>query len=154
MSYTLRTRQHAKRNTSPQGGFTLVELLLVLVILATLAAIVIPKFSGRTLQAQKTAAQTQISNFGVALDSYEVDTGSYPDSNQGLRALIENSGNIEGWRGPYMKGLETPLDPWKNPYVYEFPGKHGEGHYDLMSWGPDKRAGTDDDITNWSTQRP
>ena len=153
MIYTRRIRQRAKRGIGARSGFTLVELLLVLVILATLAAIVIPKFSGRTLQAQKTAAQTQISNLGTALDSYEVDVGSYPDSNQGLRALQENPGGIEGWRGPYMK-QEIPPDPWGNPYMYEFPGKHGEGHYDLMSWGPDKRAGTDDDITNWSTQRP
>lgn len=142
-------RARARRR---QAGFTLVELLLVLVILATLAAIVIPKFSGRTEQAKVTAAQTQISTLGTALDSYEVDVGSYPSSSEGLNALMVKPGNITGWRGPYMK-QEIPLDPWGHEYVYEFPGKHSDGRYDLMSLGPDGRAGNEDDITNWSTTK-
>ena len=150
MSHSAATRPQASKRKPGTGGFTLVELLLVLAILAVLAAIVIPKFSGRTEQARVTAATTQISNLGTALDSYEVDTGSYPDSNMGLQALVAKPANVDNWRGPYMK-QDIPKDPWGDPYVYEFPGKHGEGHYDLYSYGPDKRAGTDDDITNWST---
>lgn len=128
-------------------GFTLVELLLVLVILGVLAAIVVPKFSGRTDDARKTAAQTQISNFSTALDAYEIDTGSYPKGKAGLTDLVQQPRNAVNWKGPYLK--EIPNDPWQKPYVYESPGKHNTSSYDLMSMGPDGRAGTDDDITNW-----
>lgn len=148
-----RNHREVRRNAARRrGGFTLVELLLVLVILATLAAIVLPKFTGRSEQAKIAAATTQISSFATVLDSYEVDTGSFPDSNTGLRALREKPGEIEGWRGPYLQ-QEIPMDPWGHPYVYEYPGKHSENHYDLMSMGPDGRADTEDDINNWSTAK-
>ncbi len=136
-------RAQARRN----GGFTLVEMLLVLVILATLAAIVVPKFSGRTEQARITAAKTQISNFGVALDSFEIDVGYYPKGRNGLQDLVVQPRDASAWRGPYIK--EIPKDPWGNEYVYESPSRHGDKSYDLMSPGPDGRVGTDDDITNW-----
>jgi general secretion pathway protein G len=139
-----------RRPARKQRAFTLVELLLVLVILATLAAIVVPKFSGRTEQAKVTAAITQIANFGVALDAFEVDTGSYPKGKSGLQDLVVQPRDQENWKGPYMKG-EVPLDPWKSEYIYECPGRHNEKSYDLMSMGPDGRANTDDDITNWQT---
>jgi general secretion pathway protein G len=84
-------------------GFTLVELLLVLVILGTLAALVLPKFTGRTEQARITAAQTQIATFGTALDAYEVDTGSYPSGSGGLQSLVSAPSDVQGWRGPYLK---------------------------------------------------
>jgi general secretion pathway protein G len=131
------------------GGFTLVELLLVLVILATLAAIVVPKFSGRSEQAKVTAAHTQISNFETALDAFEVDNGYYPKTGDGLQMLLEAPQDAKNWRGPYLK-QGIPLDPWQNAYIYEYPGKHNESGYDLMCMGPDGRKGTDDDITNWS----
>ncbi len=127
------------------------ELLLVLVILATLAAIVLPKFSGRTEQARITAAQTQISNFGVGLDGFEVDNGYYPKGKNGLQDLVQQPRDAINWKGPYLKG-EIPLDPWQNPYVYDYPGKHNNQSYDLMSMGPDGRSGTEDDITNWQQQ--
>ena len=130
-----------------QNAFTLVELLLVLVILATLAAIVVPKFAGRTEQARVTAAKAQIANFGVVLDAFEVDNGFYPRGKDGLSALIEKPSDAQNWRGPYLKG-ELPNDPWKNPYIYEYPGKHHADGYDIMSMGPDGRTGGDDDITN------
>ena len=129
------------------GGFTLVEMLLVLVILATLAAIVVPKFSGRTQQAKNTAAITQISSFGVALDSYEIDVGYYPKGKNGLQDLVVQPRDANGWKGPYVKG-EIPKDPWGFDYIYECPGKHDKG-YDLMSVGPDGRVGGDDDICSW-----
>ena len=129
-----------------RSGFTLVEMLLVLVILATLAAIVIPKMAGRSQQAKVTAPATQISSFKTALESYEVDTGAFPKGGN-LGELVNSS--VQGWRGPYLDRI--PDDPWGSPYVYEYPGKHGT--FDLMSPGPDTRAGTDDDITSWGANK-
>lgn len=151
-----RNRKHAawaSSRSDGRAGFTLVELLLVLVILATLAAIVVPKFSGRTEQARVTAAQTQIANFGTALDAFETDVGFYPEGSDGLQALRVPPPNAQGWRGPYLK-QDIPLDPWGRAYIYECPGRHNESGYDLMSLGQDGRADTADDITNWSTRRP
>jgi general secretion pathway protein G len=130
------------------SGFTLIELLLVLVILGILAAIVVPKFSGRTEQARITAAQTQISTFGTALDAFEVDMGYYPKGKDGLSDLVQPPRDGQNWKGPYLKN-EIPLDPWQNPYVYEYPGKRNAKSYDLLSMGPDGRVGGDDDVTNW-----
>lgn len=129
-------------------GFTLIELLLVLVILGVLAAIVVPKFAGRTEQARMTAAQTQIATFGTALDAFEVDNGYYPKGRNGLQDLVVQPNDAPNWRGPYLKG-DVPLDPWGRPYIYECPGRHNPSSYDLMSVGPDGREGTEDDITNW-----
>jgi general secretion pathway protein G len=131
-------------------GFTLVEMLLVLVILATLAAIVIPKFAGRSQQAKITAAKSQISSIEIALDAFEVDNGYYPKSG-GLDELINQPANASGWKGPYLKNI--PPDPWGSNYTYDYPGKHNPNGYDLMSPGPDGRANTDDDINNWDTAR-
>jgi general secretion pathway protein G len=130
-----------------RGAFTLVEMLLVLFILATLAAIVIPKMAGRSQQAKITAAQSQISSIAMALDAFEVDNGYYPKTGQ-LDELINPPANAQSWKGPYLsKGI--PLDPWNNAYDYQYPGKHNPNGFDIMSNGPDGRAGTDDDITNW-----
>jgi general secretion pathway protein G len=129
------------------SAFTLVELLLVLVILGILAALVLPKFTGRTEQARTTAAQTQISTFGTALDAFEVDTGSYPRGQDGLAQLISQPSDTTNWRGPYLKS-DIPLDPWGHAYIYEFPGKTNPTGYDIRSMGPDGQAGTGDDIVN------
>ena len=131
-----------------RDAFTLVELLLVLAILATLAAIVIPKFSGKTEQAKVAAAKTQISIFGTSLDMFEVDNGYYPKGEEGLTALVEEPSDSKTWKGPYLK-QGIPTDPWGQPYVYEYPGKHNNKGYDLMCPGPDGQTGTEDDITNW-----
>ncbi len=136
-------RRHARRD-----GFTLIELLLVLVILGILAAIVVPKFSGRTEQARITAAESQIATFGTALDAFEVDVGRYPKGRSGLSDLVNAPRDAQNWRGPYMKN-EIPKDPWQNEYVYECPGKNNPSSYDLYSMGPDGRAGSEDDVTNW-----
>ncbi len=135
------------RRRRRQAAFTLVELLLVLVILGILAALVLPKFTGRTEQARVTAAQTQISTFGTALDAFEVDTGSYPRGQDGLAQLVVAPADAQNWRGPYLKS-DIPVDPWGHPYVYEFPGKVNPTGYDIRSAGPDGQAGTDDDIVN------
>ena len=131
----------------------MIELLLVLVILGVLAAIVVPKFSGRTEQAKVTAATTQLATFGTALDAFEVDNGYYPKGKEGLQDLITQPRDAENWKGPYLKVNEVPLDPWGSPYVYECPGKMNPNGYDLMSMGPDRRDGGDDDITNWQTSK-
>jgi general secretion pathway protein G len=135
----------ALRHSRTRKGFTLVELLLVLTILGILAAIVVPKFTGRTEQARETAARTQISTFSTALESYEVDTGSYPQS---LEDLVQQPRDAQGWKGPYLQG-DIPLDPWQHPYIYVCPGKHMTSGFDLYSIGFDGREGTEDDITNW-----
>ena len=133
-------------------GFTLIELLLVLVILGVLAAIVVPKFAGRTEQARQTAAQSQIATFGTALDAFEVDNGYYPKGKNGLSDLVVQPRDATSWKGPYMKN-DIPNDPWGRPYVYECPGKHNPSSYDLMSMGPDGRAGNEDDIANWNIKK-
>jgi len=132
-----------------RDGFTLVELLLVLLILATLAAIVVPKLAGRSEQARVTAAKSQIASFETALDAFEVDNGYYPEGDDGLQLLIEAPDDNEDWRGPYL-GKEIPLDPWREAYIYECPGRNSLKGYDLMSKGPDKKKGGGDDITNWN----
>lgn len=127
-------------------GFTLVEMLLVLVILATLAAIVIPKLAGRSQQAKETKAIADIAALKTAINSYEVDTGSFPPSNSGFSALLEQPANVQGWQGPYLDNL--PIDPWGQAYTYVYPGKLKPSGYDIICAGPDMRMGTDDDIDN------
>ena len=134
-------------------AFTLVEMLLVLVIIGTLAAIVVPKLAGRSEQARITAAQSQIAAFGTALDAFEVDNGYYPKGKDGLQDLVQTPAQAPNWKGPYLK-QEVPADPWGNAYNYECPGKHNTTGYDLSSAGPDGRAGTEDDVTSWTSAQP
>lgn len=145
---------HTARRRRNAGGFTLIELLLVLVILGTLAAIVVPKFTGRGEQAKEAAARATMKSIELALDAFEIDNGSYPQGTDGLASLIEEPNDAKDWKGPYLKLQdELPVDPWGNLYVYEYPGKHNTRGYDLMSVGVDGRPDTEDDIVNWSTSR-
>ena len=131
-------------------AFTLIELLLVLVILAVLGAVVVPKFTKRSQQAKETAAKTDIANLEVALDSFEIDTGRYPSNSEGIKALIRPPVNVEDdWKGPYLK-RGVPTDPWGIEYLYKQPGQYNEYGYDLHSYGPDSINGTEDDVKNWT----
>jgi len=139
-----------KNNLKCQRGFTLIELMVVMIILGLLAALVVPKMFGRIGQAKQKAAYAQIELFGTALDSFYLDVGRYPTTEEGLQALITPPQGVEGWNGPYLKKSEIPLDPWNNPYHYESPGKYGD--YDLYSYGADGvegGEGENQDIVSW-----
>ncbi|HET7624315.1 MAG TPA: type II secretion system major pseudopilin GspG [Verrucomicrobiae bacterium] len=139
-----------KYNESTRRAFTLVELLLVLVILGTLAAIVLPKFTGTTQRSRITAAQTQIATFKTALNAFEVDNGYYPKS---LGDLIQAPRDTQNWHGPYLDSDVVPKDPWQHDYTYTVPGRHNTSSFDISSAGPDGQSGNDDDITNWTLKK-
>jgi len=141
--------RHRQRRRRRHRGFTLVELLLVMAILAILAVIVVPKFTGRSQQAKITAAGADIANLEVALDAFEIDCSRYPTTVEGIQVLVEQPSGLTEWRGPYLK-RGVPKDPWHNPYVYVYPGRHNRNGYDLYSLGPDGQEGGGDDIDNWS----
>jgi len=142
---TMKIRNPKSEIRNFQRAFTLVEMLLVITIIGILAALVIPKMVGRSEQARVAAAHADISSIKTALDAYEVDNGFYPKS---LQDLIQQPSNAKNWHGPYLDNL--PVDPWNNPYVYTYPGRHNPSGFDLYSVGPDGKAGTDDDISNWT----
>jgi len=139
------------RHPKFRSAFTLIELMLVLVILATLSAIVVPKLTGHSKRAKVIAVQTQIADFGTALDAFEIDVGRYPTTVEGMRALLERpTAEADDWRGPYLSKNVVPLDQWGGEYQYRCPGQYNPDGYDLYSYGPDKKMGGDDDISNWS----
>lgn len=131
-------------------GFTLVELIVVLVILGLLAAVVVPRIADKLARGKEQIARIQIKEIEGALQLFSFDIGRFPTSAEGLEALVRNPGNLEAWRGPYLAKSEVPVDPWGKPYVYRCPGEHGD--YDLFSYGPDGVEGGEGenaDITNW-----
>jgi general secretion pathway protein G len=136
----------ARRRTG--AGFTLIELLLVLAILGILAAIVVPKMAGRSEDARKQAAATQISAFKTALNTFEVDNGYYPKGQNGLQDLVQRPRDAQNWHGPYLDNI--PKDPWGRDYSYSYPGRNNASGYDIASPGPDGQLGNEDDITNWT----
>lgn len=128
-------------------GFTLIEIMLVVVIISILVTVVLPRLTGRTEQARNSAARLQIETTGLALDAFELDNGRYPTTSEGLQALRINPNNAKKWNGPYLK-KDIPQDPWGNEYVYVCPGAHNSD-YDLYSYGPNGVEGGGDDIANW-----
>ena len=133
------------RTTHRQAGFTLVELLVVMVILGLLASLVLPNFFGQAEKAREKTAKVQISTLANALDAYALDVGRYPSSAEGLDALVRQPGGVEQWDGPYLKKA-VPKDPWGNPYDYRPP--EGSSDYEIISPGPDGKLGTADDISS------
>jgi len=134
-----------------KAGFTLLELLVVMVIIGLLIGIVGPRYFGKLDESKEKTARAQIDAFGKALDHYRIDTGRYPNTEQGLEALRTKPQNEAKWRGPYLQKA-VPLDPWDHAYQYKSPGERGE--YDLFSFGSDGQAGGSDnaaDIGNWGS---
>lgn len=141
----------AKESKHHLTGFTLVELLIVVTILGVLVAMVVPRLAGRTEQARRARTQADVQgNIPVALDLFELDSGKYPTTEQGLAALRVQPPQVQNWRGPYLK--REPVDSWSRPYRYLFPGTHNPQDYDLFSVGPDGTEGTSDDIGNWDAK--
>jgi len=142
----LHTLHHGRAR---QGGFTLVEILIVVFIIGLLAALVGPQLFKRVGGAKQKMARTQIEVLGTALDTYRLDVGQYPSTEQGLQALVIQPDGLQIWDGPYLR-KEVPLDPWGNAYIYRSPGEHGE--YDLLSLGADKAEGGEGenkDVASW-----
>ncbi len=133
-------------------AFTLIELMIVVIIIAALAAMIVPRLSGRADQAKVTVAQSDINaNIATALKLYQLDNGNFPTTEQGLEALLEKPGSEpapNNWNGPYLE--KKAVDPWGNPYKYRYPGTNNKSSYDLYSAGKDQTEGTEDDVTNWS----
>lgn len=132
-----------------EHGFTLLELLVVMVIIGLLASYVGPRYFAQVGKSEIKTAMSQINGLGKALDQYRLDTGHYPTTEQGLTALVTRPTNEPRWDGPYLK-KQVPPDPWGNPYVYKQPGDHDE--YDLLSYGTDGQPGGTGkaaDIVSW-----
>ncbi len=137
------------RKTGRRYGFTLIEILVVVVILAILAAVVVPNVIGRIGDAKVSAAISDIKTFDNAIDQYKLDTGQDPPN---LDALVsaQAANGVQKWNGPYLKNQNTiPKDPWGNPYIYKIPGDNNR-EYDISSAGPDGQPGTADDIQSWN----
>ena len=135
-----------------RASYTFIEIMVVVIIIAILAAIVMPKFAGRTEDARISAAQSQLSIFQTALSAYNLDTGVYPSTAQGLKALMVKPTAAPipvNWKGPYLETKKVPLDPWKNKYNYKCPGTHNSTAYDLWSNGSGGVSGGKGNITNW-----
>jgi general secretion pathway protein G len=125
-----------------------------MIILAILAAVVVPRVVGRTEDARRARAVSDIESLGTALDLYKADTGDYPATEQGLEALRQNPGDTKNWNGPYLKKA-LGADPWGNEYIYSAPGEHNPDSYDLYSLGADGQPGgegPDGDIGNWNIE--
>jgi len=139
------------RSTNPQAGMTLVEIMIVVAILGLMASIVGVAVFKNFQEARRQTAQTQIKDFGSALQLYNRDCGKYPTTAQGLQALVANPGNCPRWKG-YLENNTIPLDPWGNPYDYFYPGVHGQPEFEIISRGPDSEPNTQDDVVSWSTE--
>jgi general secretion pathway protein G len=130
-----------RRSIEREGehGFTLVETLVVITIIALIMGMVGPRVLNYLGESKAKAAKIQIDSLGSGLDLYFLDTGQYPSSSEGLAALMQRPGSASGWNGPYLKGIAVPNDPWGKPYVYRSPGQSGA--YEISSYGADGREG-------------
>jgi general secretion pathway protein G len=142
-----------RRRAGSQAGITLIEMLVVVTIIALFAALVAPKMFNQADKAKVTAARAQINNFGTALGAYKLDTSMFPSTEQGLAALRNRPENMAQWQGPYLP-KDIPLDPWGHPYLYKYPGEHGD-EPDITSYGADGQPGGEGingDILSWKNQ--
>ena len=133
-----------------ESGFTLIEIMVVVIIIAVVASIVAPAVWNRVDVAKRHAAKGQIAAFGSALGSYRLDTGDYPSSSQGLQALRSTPG-VEGWNGPYLS-QDVPKDPWNKEYVYTYPSGNAQDSYEIICYGKDGQAGGEGvnaDVVSW-----
>jgi len=139
-----------QRQAACMRGLTLIELLVVLVILGLLAGLVAPRVIHYLSTSKTETARLQIKHFEAALDLYRLDVGSYPNTQQGLEALIKDPSGVSNWHGPYLKSPDVPKDPWGHAFIYTSPGKHGA--YDIESYGADGQpggTGENEDIKSW-----
>jgi len=139
------------RRRSTQAGFTLIEMMVVMVIIGLLMALVGPRFIRQEEKAKLKACRAQIELLGTALDTFRLDVGRYPTAQEGLAALQQRPFGLDRWDGPYLKKGNVPKDPWDRPYYYRAPGEGGRP-YDLLSYGADGAPGGDGDnkdITSW-----
>jgi general secretion pathway protein G len=155
----MRTRKHTSRlpdsihplrPSRDARGFTLLELMVVLLILAMLAAIAAPRVTKYLRQAKTQTAKIQVEALSAAVDSFHLDTGRFPSSSEGLNSLLEKPADGSNWDGPYVKKKDSLMDPWGHPYLYRYPGQHGD--YDVYTLGADQREGGEGDardIGNW-----
>lgn len=149
---TAMTRHRTQRQKN-RRGITLIEMLVVLTIIALFAALVAPKLLSKSDTARVTAARAQINAFGTALGAYKLDTGLYPSTEMGLQALRNRPQNLPQWQGPYLP-QDIPVDPWGRPYVYKYPGEHGD-EPDIICYGADGQPGGEGiaaDIVSWKAQ--
>jgi general secretion pathway protein G len=148
----MKHQEGCNRNHGSARGFTLVEMLLVLVILSVLAAIVYPNLAKHAQRARIIGTKTQIQVFRTALASFEMDNGRYPQGRNGLIELVQRPRDARNWRGPYLEKSVIPKDRWDHEFIYECPGKHNPDSFDIISAGPDGLVGTADDITSWDPE--
>jgi general secretion pathway protein G len=149
----MRRPRKEKRHSSGQQsmqGFTLIELIVVVLILGLLAGLVVPRLFRHVTQAKITVAKAQMAAFQTALGAYKLDTGNFPSTDQGLQALRTLPPGVMNWNGPYLP-KDIPLDPWNHPYIYKYPGEHGD-EPDIISYGADGQPGGEGenaDIYSW-----
>src|SRR5215210_2709165 len=141
------------RRRSPRSGVTLIEMMVVVTIIALFSALVLPKMFRRADAARVTAARSQINGFLTALGTYKLDTSMWPTTEQGLQALRVKPAGLAQWNGPYLPA-DVPNDPWGRPYLYKYPGEHGD-EPDIISYGADGNPGGEGvnaDLLSWKSQ--